>query len=1812
MSKQQWTPPSTDTPVSDSGQWQPPSTDTELPKKAGGAGSPLTSPSLPNGLANFQDSLTRTEATTPLSPQGHEQKAQHDKELSEARQKHIDEANDKFRESLKKLSPEERNTIVKVNETAAGKPNDELREPGQDELKHQEFMENHHVVRALNYMGSQATHGAVQVLKGASHEWNKALGSPAAEIGNDILFGKLDQAADLNLTKTDIAKSEENKPTAAAGMLANFAPAVAGGAALDAPKAMMFLQGVGQGKELADKLDLNPTAKEALIQGSGAVNLLLDDIGGEYLGKIPSKVKGDLVTGAAAEAIKESAGKKLTADSFRELLANKAATVAQKMEKAPLATLEHYTNVAKTLGKIDIANFALHKTVDALNDKPVFNETTGDLVANLNKSVTQDAPMLAAVPMAAELTKLTPLSGYKNEVIQHLVEKPDDAEAVKSQLRDHAESNGWTPEETQATMAHVDKIAQASKSLPDIAPEKKAKGIELVIGRNDLQSKLADIQEQKKTLDPAVADLPSKPEEYLTDKIDQANDKLRTLVTGKRTTYSNPEEGVYLKTTDGKAEKITENRYKLENLERTSKQQQNENNESAQKGQQEEGKTGNEEKGISTEEKESNVSNGAENAPTFTNKDISNDDKNEPQDEKIAKVKSNFKEGDPVEFKADGKVIKGTWENDRVRDEKGNQWGLLSILSDKDGYIKNLKEDQSPVNFFKLGEQDEFYHASPTKRVGPLREGEAPQFGKGTYFSTNKDLVINEFGKELTKVNLSIEKPLYTGTKEEDAVGKLAAKNWNKENLTYDKEDEVWRDKNGKETMPVDEGDLGERLPVKYFSDAAKQLGYDAIIDKNSHTYDNEIVVLDPNKIHYKDETATNQETGASKGEASNKDNAETGKQSGSERVVSAESEDAKLPEKQRFKIKGDVVTPLPPAEHTEANELLTELLGITIKDIEDEQQERNESSEGTAPALPDEKGVQQPEDDGTGNAGKATEGKAAQGEEESPGPTGIRNADVEEERGESVERTKKTKQQIDAEGKRLVDSGEVDPDELAKSIIEKPRPASAEEQAALLYHKTKLKNANRELAKDPTPENQFQFAQNEDLLEQNRKATEVIGNELGRGLGTRTDQMAEDYSRINILNRAKIANGGELDPKDEAELITRTKRIEDLESKLAEREEQIRKLQENSLVDKVKNAASLEERQAKREVTKAGLRKEREGLLAELHVIARKSLKTTGANKIPVDMIVPLTKLARNYVLDGITTLSGVADKIYNDLKEHVDGLKKDDIEDVLKNEFPKYLDEQNKVRLARAKKLQQTKLETLKEQQESGNFEKKVIRKIQVDNDYLNIRAEINREQQKINKKIADIENSKKSVNRKIVDIAVKYGRQAKLASVSVLGKLAATGLATIGLKPVTEGVGKVVSKILPKTAERSSVEGSVSRSALKEANKVTEGAAVGSLAQAYSRAFTIGMKDAYQELIGAGSNLSNLYKERGATLPSEAKEFFGHLHSAIKAPVKRFAWEQSYAKRVAKNIQAGLDPMDPIRDAKNRLDAYKDGEKTIFMGDNELSVRYENAVGAMERGKSSLVRTIAAGFRILLPFVKVPSNIVLEGAKYSFGSISGVARLGRALTKGMDNLTPEEADTILEHLKKGSIGGAAMLIGFYNPKAFGGFYQPGKKEKVAAGHIKVNGVDIPAILVEHPIFIAAQVGANFRQLLDKYRHVDNRITIATTATLSGLGYEVPQANEIKRLVDLTGNVKSTKNLEKFLAQTVRGEIEPAAIQQLAQITDVKQGANTFIPGAAFTDKTQQKRKPNERKGMMRYIWDDLKTGVPGARETVRKKND
>lgn len=153
------------------------------------------------------------------------------------------------------------------------------------------------------------------------------------------------------------------------------------------------------------------------------------------------------------------------------------------------------------------------------------------------------------------------------------------------------------------------------------------------------------------------------------------------------------------------------------------------------------------------------------------------------------------------------------------------------------------------IKTFSINGLKDFYHASQSKRKGRLRKSNAPQFGTGIYFSSNKDLVKNEFGENVTNAAINLSNPVFTNTPEWSKVTRraieLADAEYGKNKKLKLPEDESYFRYDPDNLSEIDE------IPSNFISDAAQELGYDAIIDEDSSTYENEIVVLDESKIIY-------------------------------------------------------------------------------------------------------------------------------------------------------------------------------------------------------------------------------------------------------------------------------------------------------------------------------------------------------------------------------------------------------------------------------------------------------------------------------------------------------------------------------------------------------------------------------------------------------------------------------------------------------------------------------------------------------------------------------------------------------------------------------------------------------------------------------------------------------------------------------------------------------------------------------------------------------------------------------------------------
>lgn len=202
-------------------------------------------------------------------------------------------------------------------------------------------------------------------------------------------------------------------------------------------------------------------------------------------------------------------------------------------------------------------------------------------------------------------------------------------------------------------------------------------------------------------------------------------------------------------------------------------------------------------------------------------------------------------------------TIGDNWGDFNVAKQLKEQGYDAIISHDKSEYVVFDKEQIKKVKptvaekpaSFSLDNQDTFYHATSKKVNGRLIPNNAKQFGSAVYLSTDKKTVTEEFGENVHEVKLNITNPVYTSSKEWSGVQRLAIEKADKEygeknNLKLEEDQDYHRyDKNN--LSEIDE------IPSKHISDAAKELGYDAIIDKGSSEYGNEIAVLDANKIQY-------------------------------------------------------------------------------------------------------------------------------------------------------------------------------------------------------------------------------------------------------------------------------------------------------------------------------------------------------------------------------------------------------------------------------------------------------------------------------------------------------------------------------------------------------------------------------------------------------------------------------------------------------------------------------------------------------------------------------------------------------------------------------------------------------------------------------------------------------------------------------------------------------------------------------------------------------------------------------------------------
>jgi hypothetical protein len=344
--------------------------------------------------------------------------------------------------------------------------------------------------------------------------------------------------------------------------------------------------------------------------------------------------------------------------------------------------------------------------------------------------------------------------------------------------------------------------------------------------------------------------------------------------------------------------------------------------------------------------------------------------------------------------------------------------------------------------------------------------------------------------------------------------------------------------------------------------------------------------------------------------------------------------------------------------------------------------------------------------------------------------------------------------------------------------------------------------------------------------------------------------------------------------------------------------------------------------------------------------------------------------------------------------------------------------------------------------------------------------------------------------------------------------------------------------------------------------------------------------GMIDAVQRL-KSGTGLSPLDIQHGtrqAAYPENWRgklgkwlDYVGVVHAAVKDSAVRSEYTRSFLSRLDWRAAHGLDISQPESIAHASMEAYINSARAKFQQSNWLVDKMNNFFAA---GKNATLgqRALNIVGTTLLPIRRVPTNIVAEAFEYSFGSVTGGTKAALALKKGMSQLTPPEADAIMRSLKKGSLGAACLLLGYFAPKVIGGFYSGKRREdEVKAGNIG----PVPSYLLHNPMLEVLQMGSTFRRTQDK---PDNGFIEGLLAGVAGQVREMP----LTRQAETTAQLVNPRESGKAFGELAKSLAVPQFMQWIAGKMDQNDQG----------DPTQ--RRPQ---GIMQNV----ESGIPGLRNQV-----
>jgi broad specificity phosphatase PhoE len=789
---------------------------------------------------------------------------------------------------------------------------------------------------------------------------------------------------------------------------------------------------------------------------------------------------------------------------------------------------------------------------------------------------------------------------------------------------------------------------------------------------------------------------------------------------------------------------------------------------------------------------------------------------------------------------------------------------------------------------------------------------------------------------------------------------------------------------------------------------------------------------------------------------------------------------------------------------------------------------------------------------------------------------------------------------------------GLVDPLQLINKLKKNKRPISDYENALLTIHlisrEADLDAVNRQIKEAGENADRIQLEEAriaragiKDELQGIYQLYRDIGTETARGLSARQMLANKKYSLVSMEMGAVAAQDGA--PLTESQQAEIQRKYEDIKTKSDAYEKKMAEINAENERIKAENkklSAQLElEKSTKKQKTGKSKKtaeqyaKERDDILEQMRKDLLKSAKggegLTASIPFAAQMkaIAPhVLKLAKSFTEQGIDKVQDVAKQIKDILSPHIPEITEEHIYDILSGKYDEKKESEKKEGLP-----------SLKQQAKGMKFAFR-------DPEVLKLKADHERAMQAWDDYIRKQEEAENPISKfdKVRGVFVKWERGFKLSNPITMGKLFAAAVTRLAIAMPDEALGGAYSEGFKKIGKLAEGEGGF----------YTKG-----LGKAYARTFTQGMKDAYDSVNfkskGGKSDLEYVFGKKG-DLPPEAIDFFAHLHSATKAPVKRFVFEKQLAKRFAKNIDNQVDVSDPLVQVRIAHEAYQDALRSIFMQDNAVSKGWHSAINMLEKSSKPEYKALASAGQFLIPFIKVPTNILTESVQTTpIGLAVSIGKIIHHAIKGTtEQMSSAEADSIMRGLKKGTMGTGLVALGYMNPKMFGGYYQEGERRghgDVKFGAIKIGDTSIPAWLLESPVFQAMQLGATIRRVADMHpqphSNDKNGVLLGAMIGVIDLSEHEPLIAQPHRLGKIFGKQEERN---KAVGELAKSFTNISGLDYIAKVTDPADKRGWMDK---FFD-PENKRDENDKYNIYNSIKKHVMSGIPGLREKLPKYGD